>query len=58
MYHTKEAESESCSVVSYSSWAHKIVYGIFQARMLEWVGVPFQRKKGREVLLYLEATPF
>ena len=35
--------SESLSVVSNSLWSHGIVYGIFQARILEWVADPFSK---------------
>ena len=35
--------SESCSVMSNSLWPHGIVHGILQARILEWVAVPFCR---------------
>ena len=37
--------SESHSVVSDSLWPHGlyIVHGILQARILEWVAVPFSR---------------
>ena len=34
---------ESRLVVSDSLWAHGIVHGILQARILEWVAVPFSR---------------
>ena len=36
-------ESESCSVVSESLWPHGLytVHGIVQARILEWVAIPF-----------------
>ena len=37
------AWSESCSVVSSSLRPHGIVHGILQARILEWVAVPFSR---------------
>ena len=37
-----ESDSESCSVVSDSLRAH-IVHGILQARILEWVALPFPR---------------
>ena len=36
-------ESASHSVVSDSLWPHGIVHGILQARILEWVAVPFSR---------------
>ena len=35
--------SESHSVVSDSLQPHGIVHGILQARILEWVAVPFSR---------------
>ena len=35
--------SESCSVVSDSLQPHGLVPGILQARILEWVAVPFSR---------------
>ena len=34
-------ESESFSVVSDSLWPHGIVHGLLQARILDWVAVPF-----------------
>ena len=34
---------ESCSVVSNSLRPHGILHGILQARILEWVAVPFSR---------------
>ena len=37
------SESESCSVVSDSLQSHELVHGILQARILEWVAVPFSR---------------
>ena len=37
-----KSESESHSVLSNSLWPH-IVYGILQARILEWVAFPFSR---------------
>ena len=40
------SEVKSCSVVSNSLWPHGYtVHGILQARMLEWVAVPFSAKK-------------
>jgi len=36
-------ESESCSVVSNSLQPHGLVHGILQARILEWVDIPFSR---------------
>ena len=46
-----QSESASCSVVSDSLWPHgphgsrpgSSVHGILQARILEWVGIPFSR---------------
>ena len=40
-----ESESESCSVVSHSLQTPMgyTVYGILQARILEWVAFPFSR---------------
>ena len=37
------SESESCSVVSDSLRPHGTVHGVLQARILEWVAVPFSR---------------
>ena len=45
----KKVKSISCSVVSDSLWPHgcnpsgSSVHGIFQARILEWVAIPFSR---------------
>ena len=36
-------ESEGCSVVSLCEPVDYIVHGILQARILEWVAVPFSR---------------
>ena len=36
-------ESKSSSVVFDSLWPHGIVHGILQARILEWIAVPFSR---------------
>ena len=36
-------ESESCSVVSNSATPHYTVPGILQAKILEWVVIPFSR---------------
>ena len=47
--HDCEGESTSCSVVSYFLRPHSCsplgfsVHGILQARMLEWVAIPFSR---------------
>ena len=39
-----KSESESCSVMSDSLWPHGLYrQGILQARILEWVAVPFSR---------------
>ena len=35
--------SESHSVMSDFLWLHGLVHGILQARILEWVAVPFSR---------------
>ena len=44
MYIQWNIESESQSVVSDSLWPHGLtVYGILQARILEWVAFPFSR---------------
>ena len=44
MYHNLETESESDSVVSDSLRPHNYtVYGVLQARILEWVAIPFSR---------------
>ena len=37
------SESESHSVLSDSLRPHGLVHGILQARILEWVAVPFSR---------------
>ena len=41
----QESESENCSIVSDSLQPHGlyIVFGILQARILEWVAFPFSR---------------
>ena len=39
----KMQESESGSVASDSFWPHGMVHGILQARILEWVAIPFFR---------------
>ena len=41
----KNYESESCSVVSNS--CNPIVHGILQARILEWVAIPFPRESSQ-----------
>ena len=44
MYHNLETESESDSVVSDSLRPHNYtVHGVLQARILEWVAIPFSR---------------
>ena len=41
---SQESESESRSVLSASLWPHgHTVHGILQARILEWVAIPFSR---------------
>ena len=39
----KESESESRSVVSDSVGPHGLYHGILQARILEWVALPFSK---------------
>ena len=46
-FSTKESESESCSVVSYSLWPHGLVQRILQAKILEWVAFPFSRESSQ-----------
>ena len=47
--HWKESESVIASVMSNSLWPHELqpqgssVHGIVQARILEWVAIPFSR---------------
>ena len=42
------SESESSSVVSDSLWPHgHTVHGIHQARILEWVAIPFSRESSQ-----------
>ena len=40
----KEAQSECCSVLTLCSPMDYIVHGIFQARILAWVAIPFSRR--------------
>ena len=40
---SSETESESCSIISNSLLRNGIVHGILQARILEWVAIPFSR---------------
>ena len=45
-----QSERESCSVVSQlfaTPWTMYIVHGILQARILEWVAVPFSRESSQ-----------
>ena len=43
LHPSSETESESCSIMSNSLPPHGIVHGILQARILEWVAIPFSR---------------
>ena len=51
--HESEKWKWSCSVMSDSSWSMDCslpgssVHGIFQARVLEWVAIPFSRRSSR-----------
>ena len=50
-YLSKKSESESCSVLSDSLGPHGLpgssVHGILQARILEWVAIPFSRESSQ-----------
>ena len=51
----KESESESCSVVSLCDPLDYTVHGTLQARILEWVAIPFSMGSSQPRSLALQA---